>query len=91
MEIAVSLDPGQSLLRSYLAKAYLSERRDRPAQAELGRARELDPADPTPWFYEALGLLAANRPVEARAALEDGTAANLAGGTHHAFADRGEG
>ena len=27
----------------------------------------------------------------ARAALEDGTAANLAGGTHHAFPDRGEG
>lgn len=26
-----------------------------------------------------------------RAALEDGLAANLAGGTHHAFADRGEG
>jgi acetoin utilization deacetylase AcuC-like enzyme len=27
----------------------------------------------------------------AHAALEDGSAANLAGGTHHAFADRGEG
>lgn len=27
----------------------------------------------------------------ARAALDSGTAANLAGGTHHAFADRGEG
>jgi acetoin utilization deacetylase AcuC-like enzyme len=27
----------------------------------------------------------------ARAALEDGVAGNLAGGTHHAFADRGEG
>src|SRR5262245_14025961 len=27
----------------------------------------------------------------AHAALDDGTAANLAGGTHHAFADRGEG
>ena len=27
----------------------------------------------------------------AQAALDDGTAANLAGGTHHAFADRGEG
>ena len=27
----------------------------------------------------------------ARAALEDGAAGNLAGGTHHAFADRGEG
>lgn len=32
------------------------------------------------------GTLAASR-----AALEDGAAANLAGGTHHAFADRGEG
>ena len=32
------------------------------------------------------GTLAATR-----AALEDGIAANLAGGTHHAFADRGEG
>ena len=27
----------------------------------------------------------------ARAALDDGVSANLAGGTHHAFADRGEG
>src|SRR5262245_2633501 len=27
----------------------------------------------------------------ARAALEDGVAVNLAGGTHHAFRDRGEG
>ena len=27
----------------------------------------------------------------ARAALDEGVAANLAGGTHHAFADRGEG
>lgn len=70
MEIAVSLDPGQSLLRSYLAKAYLTEGRGHPAQAELGRAKALDAADPTPWFYEALGLLADNRPVEARAALE---------------------
>ncbi|MEM6312564.1 MAG: histone deacetylase [Planctomycetota bacterium] len=34
----------------------------------------------------AAGTLAA-----ARAALTDGIAANLAGGTHHAFADRGEG
>lgn len=71
MEIAVSLDPGQSLLRSYLAKAYLEEGRSRPAQAELGRAKVLDGADPTPWFYEALGLLADNRPVEALAALEE--------------------
>jgi Tfp pilus assembly protein PilF len=71
MEIAVSLDPGRSLLRSYLAKAYQAEGRSHPAQVELGRARDLDPADPTPWFYQALGLLDDNRPVEARAALEE--------------------
>ncbi|HKZ00695.1 MAG TPA: histone deacetylase, partial [Pyrinomonadaceae bacterium] len=37
-------------------------------------------------FYAAAGTLAA-----ARAALTDGAGSNLAGGTHHAFADRGEG
>jgi hypothetical protein len=71
LEIAVSLDPGRSLLRSYLAKAYQAEDRSHPAQAELGRAKALDGADPTPWFYEALGLLDDNRPVEARAALDE--------------------
>ena len=37
-------------------------------------------------FYACGGTLAA-----ARAAIENGVASNLAGGTHHAFADRGEG
>jgi acetoin utilization deacetylase AcuC-like enzyme len=37
-------------------------------------------------FYACGGTLAA-----ARASIEDGIASNLAGGTHHAFADRGEG
>lgn len=37
-------------------------------------------------FYAVGGTIAA-----AHAALEDGYASNLAGGTHHAFADRGEG
>jgi acetoin utilization deacetylase AcuC-like enzyme len=36
-------------------------------------------------------LAAAGTLFAARAALEDGLAANLAGGTHHAFADHGEG
>jgi hypothetical protein len=76
MEIAVSLDPGRSLLRSYLAKAYQAEGRSHPAQAELARAKALDGADPTPWFYEALGLLDDNRPVEARAALAQSLARN---------------
>src|ERR1044072_7211585 len=37
-------------------------------------------------FLATAGTLGA-----ARAALEDGAASNLAGGTHHAFPDRGEG
>ncbi len=37
-------------------------------------------------FYACGGTLAA-----ARAALEEGVASNLAGGTHHAFSERGEG
>lgn len=36
-------------------------------------------------------LAAAGTLLAAEAALDDGIAANLAGGTHHAFADRGEG
>jgi acetoin utilization deacetylase AcuC-like enzyme len=47
------------------------------------------PWHPTIWTRSraaTAGTLAA-----ARAAIEDGIAANLAGGTHHAFADRGEG
>ncbi len=47
-----------------------------------------------PWSARLLrrSRLAVQGTIEAaRAALEDGRAANLAGGTHHAFADHGEG
>ena len=57
---------------------------DRSAERRLGL-----PCTPELWRRSRLsvgGSLAA-----VRAALEDGIAANLAGGTHHAFADRGEG
>ena len=51
------------------------------------------------WFTTLLTLMPVERSrrsvgatiAAARAALDDGVSANLAGGTHHAFADRGEG
>ena len=65
LEIAVSLDPGDSLLRSYLGKAYYEERKPVLAADQFKLARELDPNDPTPWLYDAIRLQSVNRPVEA--------------------------
>ncbi|MBC2711192.1 MAG: TonB-dependent receptor [Desulfosarcina sp.] len=65
IEIAACLDPGNALIRSYLGKAYFEEKRDDPAQVQLSAAKQLDPADPTPWYYDALRKQTLNRPVEA--------------------------
>ncbi len=65
LEIAACLDPGNALIRSYLGKAYFEEKRDAPAQAQLAAAKQLDPADPTAWHYDALRKQTLNRPVEA--------------------------
>ena len=45
----------------------------------------------SPRLWRRSRLAAAGTLLAARAALEDGLAGNVAGGTHHAFADRGEG
>ncbi len=76
IEIAASLDPGNSLVRSYLGKAYFEEKRDAPAASQLSRAKELDPLDPTPHFYDAIRKQAANRPVEALHDLDRSIALN---------------
>ena len=65
IEIAVILDPGNSLIRSYVGKAYYEEKRDKLAATQYEMARELDPNDPTPWFYDAIRKQTENRPVEA--------------------------
>jgi len=65
IEIAASLDPGSSIIRSYLGKAYCEERRHRLAGDQYSLARTLDPRDPTPFFYDAIRKLGMNRPVEA--------------------------
>lgn len=65
MELAAALDPGNALIRSYLGKAYFEEKRGALAQREYAIAKELDPADPTPWFYDALRKQSENRPIDA--------------------------
>ena len=67
-EIAASLDPDNSLIRSYLGKAYYEETRDKLATDQFEMAKKLDPSDPTPYFYDAIKKQTTNRPVEA---LED--------------------
>lgn len=76
LELAVALDPGNALLRSYLGKAYLEERRGELAGDELAAAKELDPNDPTPWFYDAIRKQRENRPVEALRDLEEAIGRN---------------
>jgi tetratricopeptide (TPR) repeat protein len=65
IEIAATLDPGNSLIRSYLGKAYYEEKRDKMAEDQYKTAEELDPSDPTPYFYDAIRKQTINRPVEA--------------------------
>ncbi len=65
MEIAASLDPGRSIIRSYLGKAYYEEKREDLAADQYAMAGELDPGDPTPFFYDAILKQSMNRPVEA--------------------------
>ena len=71
IEVAVGLDSERSLLRSYLGKAYYEERREPLAGRQYKIAKEMDPADPTPWFYSALLMQSENRPVEALSELEN--------------------
>ncbi len=70
IEIATSIDPDNSLIRSYLGKAYHEEKENKSARKQFEIAKKLDPLDPTPWFYEAINKQTINRPVEALYDLE---------------------
>ena len=72
IEIAVSLDPGNALARSYLGNAYFQERRDVVAAVELANAKVLDPLDPTPWLFDGLLKQSSNRPGEALKDIQTG-------------------
>lgn len=71
LELAVHLEPSDSLFRSYLGKAYFEEKRDGLASHEYGLARHFDPLDPTPFLYDAFYKLGNSRPVEALWDVED--------------------
>ncbi len=76
MELAAALDPDNALVRSYLGKAYYSEDRNGRAAAQFDTAKQLDPADPTPWFYDAILKQSENRPAEALDDLQTSIALN---------------
>jgi len=53
-QIAATLEPQRGLLHSYLGKAWSQSGEDKLANKDFAIAQELDPADPTAWFYPAL-------------------------------------
>ena len=65
IEFAVSLAPNVSLYRSYLGRAYFEEYEGDKAQTQFDLAKERDPQDPTPWFFEANQHSIENRPIDA--------------------------
>lgn len=70
LEYATSLDPARSVVRSYLGRAYFEEKRDEEAGTQWALAKQLDPNDPTPYFYEGVRKLYANDPIGAIEELE---------------------
>jgi Flp pilus assembly protein TadD len=65
LETAAILDPNNSIVRSYLGKAYYEERRSPLVEDQFNLAKDRDPKDPTPYFYDAINKQTTNRPVEA--------------------------
>ena len=70
LQVAATLEPQRSVLRSYLGKAWSSTRDTPRADKELKLAEKLDPNDPTPWLYSALLNQQGNRINEAVQDLE---------------------
>jgi tetratricopeptide (TPR) repeat protein len=65
LQVAATLEPQRSILRSYLGKAFTQEHDFQHARKELDLAVKLDPNDPTGWLYLALLDQQANRLNEA--------------------------
>jgi tetratricopeptide (TPR) repeat protein len=76
LQVAATVEPQRSVLRSYLAKGFAEDGQSELARRELERARELDPGDPTPWFYAALIDHRHNRTTEALRNLRESTRRN---------------
>ena len=76
LQTAAALEPNRSILRSYLGKAFSETRNTAKAGAELKRASDIDPKDPTPWLYSAIQRRQENRYNEAVDDLERSSALN---------------
>ncbi len=76
LQNAAAADPASSLLRSYLGKAFFTDRNDAGAAKQYAIAKALDPSDPTPLFYNAIRLQLANQPVAALRELDQSIALN---------------
>lgn len=76
LETAMLHDPNNALTRAYLGKAYFEERRTGDAATQYAMAQDLDPADPTAFFYDAILKQLDNRPIEALFALDEAIAKN---------------
>jgi len=61
LQVAATMEPQRSLLRSYLGKAFSNAGDARHAEKELRLARDIDAGDPTPLLYSALLLQQQNR------------------------------
>lgn len=68
IEIAASLDPNNAIIRSYLGKAYYEEKRGPLDAVQFAMSKQLDPNDPTPYYYDAIRKQTENDPI---GALED--------------------
>lgn len=76
LEIAVSLDANNALMRAYLGKAYFEERRSPLDAQQFEIAKTLDPMDPTAYLYDGIRLQTEGRPVEALASLQESYSRN---------------
>jgi len=54
LQVAATLEPNRSVLRSYLGKGLSNTGNGTKARQEFVRAEAIDPNDPTPWLYSAL-------------------------------------
>ncbi len=65
LEVAVSLDATNALLRAYLGKGYFEERRYPLDSQQYDIAKRLDPNGPTAYLYDGILKQTVNRPIEA--------------------------
>lgn len=78
--------------REHLERVHELAYLDRLSRGELTpKEKTILGLPPSPELFERCAREVEGTRLAMRAALEDGAAANLAGGTHHAFADHGEG